>query len=75
MNDLTRMELVEQLSAFERRVAERFDLLERLIALGFDDTGDRVDVGLARLVERLASPRRRDQMGRADAGAAPGPPA
>ncbi len=75
MTDLTRMELVEQLSAFERRVAERFDLLERLIALGFDDTSDRVDLGLARLAERLAFPRRRDQVGRAEAGAASGPPA
>ncbi len=75
MNDLTRMELVEQLSAFERRVAERFDLLERLIALGFDDTGDRVDVGLARLAERVAIPRRRDAAGRTESSPAAGPPA
>jgi hypothetical protein len=41
-NGITLMELVEQLSALERRLNERFDLLERMVALGFDDTSDQI---------------------------------
>jgi hypothetical protein len=41
-NDLTRDEFREQLAAFERRLVERLDLLERLIALGFDDVTDQI---------------------------------
>ena len=42
MGELTRVEFIEQLSALERRLNERFDLLERLVALGFDDTTDQI---------------------------------
>jgi hypothetical protein len=39
---ITLVELVEQLAAIERRLNERFDLLERMVALGFDDTSDQI---------------------------------
>ena len=42
MGELTRMEFIEQVTALERRLNERFDLLERLVALGFDDTTDQL---------------------------------
>ena len=42
MGELTRAEFVEQVTALERRLNERFDLLERLVALGFDDTTDQI---------------------------------
>jgi hypothetical protein len=42
MGELTRMEFIEQFTALERRLNERFDLLERLVALGFDDTTDQL---------------------------------
>ena len=45
-HQLTREELVEHLSALERRVIERLDLLERLIALGFDDASDQLRMRL-----------------------------
>jgi hypothetical protein len=41
-NGITLGELVEQLSAVERRLNERFDLIERMVALGFDDTSDQI---------------------------------
>lgn len=46
MPPLTREEFMEHLSAFERRVTERLDLLERLIALGFDDASDQLRMRL-----------------------------
>jgi hypothetical protein len=42
MGELTRMEFIEQVTALERRLNERFDMLERLVALGFDDTTDQL---------------------------------
>lgn len=42
MCELTRGEFIEQISALERRLNERLDLLERLVALGFDDTADQI---------------------------------
>jgi hypothetical protein len=65
MGELTRMEFIEQVTALERRLNERFDLLERLVALGFDDTTDQLrlrfgelDVvrGRSSLVGRGAAP-------------------
>jgi hypothetical protein len=53
MNEMTRADFVEQMAAFERRLNERFDLLERLMALGFDDTSDQIKMGM----ERFASVR------------------
>ena len=49
MNEMTRVDFVEQMAAFERRLTERLDLLERLMALGFDDTSDQIRVGIERL--------------------------
>ena len=43
---LTREEFVEHLSALERRLLERLDLLERLISLGFDDASDQLRLRL-----------------------------
>lgn len=42
MGEMTRMEFIEQVTQLERRLNERFDLLERLVALGFDDTTDQL---------------------------------
>ena len=50
MNEMTRADFLEQMAAFERRINERFDLLERLMALGFDDTGDQIRLGVERFV-------------------------
>ena len=56
MNEMTLTDFLEQMVAFERRLNERFDLLERLMALGFDDTSDTSDqIKIA--IERLASSR------------------
>jgi hypothetical protein len=49
MGELTRMEFIEQFTALERRLNERFDLLERLVALGFDDTTDQLRLRLGEL--------------------------
>jgi hypothetical protein len=49
MGELTRMEFIEQVTALERRINERFDLLERLVALGFDDTTDQLRLRLGEL--------------------------
>ena len=49
MGELTRMEFIEQITALERRLNERFDLLERLVALGFDDTTDQLRMRLGEL--------------------------
>ncbi len=43
---LTREEFLEHLLALERRLLERLDLLERLIALGFDDASDQLRLRL-----------------------------
>ena len=51
-HQLTREELVEHLSALERRVIERLDLLERLIALGFDDASDQLRMRLGNHPDR-----------------------
>jgi len=45
-DELTREEFREHFAAFERRIVERLDLLERLIALGFDTGTDRLRVPL-----------------------------
>ena len=45
-HELTRGEFLDHLAAFERRLVERLDLLERLIALGFDDATDQLRVRL-----------------------------
>jgi hypothetical protein len=45
-HELTRDDFLDQLAAFERRLVERLDLLERLIALGFDDATDQLRVRL-----------------------------
>ena len=42
-------EFIEQVTALERRLNERFDLLERLVALGFDDTTDQLRLRLSEL--------------------------
>ncbi len=44
MNEMTRADFMEQMVAFERRINERFDLLERMVALGFDDTSDKLSL-------------------------------
>ena len=49
MSELTRGEFIEQVTALERRLNERFDLLERLVALGFDDTTDQLRLRLSEL--------------------------
>lgn len=49
MDEITRGEFLEQLTAFERRIHERFDLLERLMALGFDDTNDQIKLRFGEL--------------------------
>jgi hypothetical protein len=54
MNEITRVDFVEHMAAFERRVNERFDLLERLMALGFDDTSDQLRIGIEQIA---AAPR------------------
>lgn len=41
-DELRRSEFVDQLTRLERRLTEQFELLERLIALGFDDTRDQI---------------------------------
>lgn len=64
MGELTRMEFIEQVTALERRLNERFDLLERLMALGFDDTTDQL---LARVGE-LEVGRERSPLARRRAG-------
>ena len=57
MGELTRMEFIEQVTALERRLNERFDLLERLVALGFDDTTDQLRLRFGELdVVRGRSP-------------------
>ena len=57
MGELTRMEFIEQVTALERRLNERFDLLERLMALGFDDTTDQLRARFGELeVGRERSP-------------------
>ena len=55
MPPLTREEFIDHLSALERRVSERLDLLERLIALGFDDTSDWLRM-------RFGTPTEREEM-------------
>jgi hypothetical protein len=45
-HELTRDDFLDHLAAFERRLVERLDLLERLIALGFDDATDQLRVRL-----------------------------
>lgn len=67
MNELTRADFLEQMAAFERRVNERFDLLERLMALGFDDTGDQIRLGVERLVNSQEPSISRDLAGRGSA--------
>ena len=55
-HELTRDEFLDHLAAFERRLVERLDLLERLIALGFDDATDQLRVRLGSPVGRQLMP-------------------
>jgi hypothetical protein len=71
MNEITRVDFVEHMAAFERRVNERFDLLERLMALGFDDTSDQLRIGIEQIAAARDAAAARDLSGRS---AAPRPP-
>ncbi len=55
-HELTRDEFLDHLAAFERRLVERLDLLERLIALGFDDATDQLRSGWGSPVGRQLMP-------------------
>ncbi|MGH9176284.1 MAG: hypothetical protein ACRD1H_18090 [Vicinamibacterales bacterium] len=71
MDEMTRADFLEQMAAFERRITERFDLLERLMALGFDDTSDQITIGVERLANSRESSASHDLPGRGSERRAP----
>jgi hypothetical protein len=56
-DELRRNEFVEQMTLLERRLTERFELLERLIALGFDDARDHIRAARCEFGSPPATPR------------------